>query len=107
MPPMSFFAGCTVSVTARCAFRQVVCCATRIRRRICCLVVRGGEHSITHAVLERTTSDYSSRYRFFGISVFDAPGDDLVVSVAGEIGLSKGRFCQWHWTTPVASCWTT
>ncbi len=53
------------------------------------LVVRGGEHSLTDAVLERTTSDCWSRYRFFGISVFGAPGDDLVALSRSEPAIGR------------------
>jgi hypothetical protein len=42
------------------------------------LVVRGGRNSLTDANLERATTDTWERYRFFGFSVFGAPGDDLV-----------------------------
>jgi hypothetical protein len=53
------------------------------------LVVRGGEYSLTDAVLERTTSDCWSRYRFFGISVFGAPGDDLLALSISEPAIGR------------------
>jgi hypothetical protein len=42
------------------------------------LVVRGGRNSLSDMNLERVTSDCWERYRFFGVSVFGAPDDDLV-----------------------------
>jgi hypothetical protein len=42
------------------------------------LVVRGGRDSLSDANLERATTDTWAQYRFFGISVFGAPEDDLV-----------------------------
>jgi len=53
------------------------------------LVVRGGEHSLSDTVLERTTSDCWSRYRFFGISVFGAPGDDLLALSLSEPAIRR------------------
>ncbi|GAC1362746.1 MAG: hypothetical protein NVSMB4_19610 [Acidimicrobiales bacterium] len=41
------------------------------------LVVRGGANSLTDGLLERATTDTWEAYRFFGVSVFAAPGDDL------------------------------
>lgn len=41
------------------------------------LVVRGGRNSLSNAVLERAATDTWERHRFFGVSVFGAPGDDL------------------------------
>jgi len=41
------------------------------------LVVRGGRNSLSDAHLERATTDTWERYRFFGVSVFGAPDDDL------------------------------
>lgn len=41
------------------------------------LVVRGGRNSLSDAHLERATTDTWEAYRFFGVSVFGAPGDDL------------------------------
>jgi len=41
------------------------------------LVVRGGRLSLSDAHLERATTDSWERYRFFGVSVFGAPSDDL------------------------------
>lgn len=42
------------------------------------LVVRGGANGLSDAVLHRTTGDCWERHGFFGVSVFSAPGDDLV-----------------------------
>lgn len=42
------------------------------------LVVRGGRNSLSDAVLERAATDTWERHRFFGVSLFGAPGDDLV-----------------------------
>jgi hypothetical protein len=53
------------------------------------LVVRGGEHSLTDAVLERTTGDCWRRYLFFGVSVFGAPGDDLVALSVSEPAIRR------------------
>jgi len=41
------------------------------------LVVRGGRNSLSDAVLERAAADTWERHRFFGVSVFGAPDDDL------------------------------
>jgi len=41
-------------------------------------VVRGGRQSLSDANLERSTTDTWESYRFFGVSVFAAPDDDLV-----------------------------
>ncbi len=43
------------------------------------LVVRGGANSLSDSVLERSVGDCWEQYTFFGVSVFGAPGDDLVV----------------------------
>lgn len=42
------------------------------------LVVRGGRNSLTDTNLERATGDCWEEYGFFGLSVFGAPGDDLI-----------------------------
>ena len=42
------------------------------------LVVRGGANSLSDGVLERSAADCWEQYGFFGVSVFGAPGDDLV-----------------------------
>lgn len=42
------------------------------------LVVRGGRNSLSDSNLERATGDCWEEYGFFGISVFAAPGDDLI-----------------------------
>jgi hypothetical protein len=42
------------------------------------VVVRGGEHSLQNAALDRTVSDCWSTYGFFGLSVFaDTSSEDL------------------------------
>ena len=42
------------------------------------LVVRGGRNSLSDANLERASGDCWEQHGFFGISVFGAPGDDLI-----------------------------
>jgi hypothetical protein len=42
------------------------------------LVVRGGRTSLSDAHLTNQVGDCWERYQFFGVSVFGAPGDDLV-----------------------------
>jgi hypothetical protein len=42
------------------------------------LVVRGERNSLSDANLERASGDCWEQHGFFGISVFGAPGDDLV-----------------------------
>lgn len=54
------------------------------------LVVRGGRHSLSNANLERATADTWERYGFFGISVFGAPGDDLM-ALSSEVGAIRRR----------------
>jgi hypothetical protein len=42
------------------------------------LVVRGGRNGLIDTNLERATGDCWEEYGFFGLSVFGAPGDDLI-----------------------------
>lgn len=42
------------------------------------LVVRGGTNGLSDVVLDRTVADCWEEHRFFGLSVFAAPGDDLI-----------------------------
>jgi hypothetical protein len=42
------------------------------------LVVRGGRNSLSDANFERASGDCWEQHGFFGISVFGAPGDDLL-----------------------------
>jgi hypothetical protein len=54
------------------------------------LVVRGGRSSLSDLNLERATGDCWQRYGFFGVSVFAAPGDDLV-SLSHSVGQIRRR----------------
>lgn len=42
------------------------------------LVVRGGALSLSDAALDRSAGDCWEQHGFFGVSVFAAPGDDIV-----------------------------
>jgi len=42
------------------------------------MVVRGGTRTLSDAHLTNQVSDCWERHQFFGVSVFSAPGDDLV-----------------------------
>jgi len=54
------------------------------------LVVRGGRNSLSDANLERTTADCWEQHGFFGVSVFGAPGDDLV-ALSNEVSQLRRR----------------
>ena len=54
------------------------------------LVVRGGRNSLTDTNLERATGDCWEEYRFFGLSVFGAPGDDLI-ALSERVGAIRRR----------------
>lgn len=43
------------------------------------LVVRGGLNGLSDVVLDRSVADCWDEHGFFGVSVFAAPGDDLVM----------------------------
>jgi hypothetical protein len=42
------------------------------------LVVRGGARSLSDVALDRSAGDCWDQHGFFGVSVFAAPGDDLI-----------------------------
>ncbi len=54
------------------------------------LVVRGGRNSLTDTNLERATGDCWEEYGFFGLSVFGAPGDDLI-ALSERVGPIRRR----------------
>jgi hypothetical protein len=53
------------------------------------LVVRGGANSLSDVVLDRTAGDCWERYGFFGVSVFGAPGDDLIALNRANIAIRR------------------
>jgi hypothetical protein len=54
------------------------------------LVVRGGSNSLSDANLERASGDCWEQHGFFGISVFGAPGDDLI-ALSGAVSQIRRR----------------
>lgn len=56
------------------------------------LVVGGGANGLSDAVLNRATGDCWERHGFFGVSVFSAPGDDLIA--LSEVNLAIRRRSQ-------------
>ena len=52
--------------------------------------MRGGRNSLSDANLERATTDTWEQYRFFGVSVFRAPHDDMV-GLSERLGAIRRR----------------
>ena len=55
------------------------------------LVVRGGVNSLSDVVLNRSAGDCWERYGFFGVSVFGAPGDDLIALSRVNMAIRRRR----------------
>jgi len=53
------------------------------------LVVRGGANSLSDAVLDRSAGDCWEQHGFFGVSVFAAPGDDLVALSQSNLAIRR------------------
>jgi hypothetical protein len=53
------------------------------------LVVRGGQNSLSDVHLERATTDTWQAHQFFGVSVFAAPGDDLVALGERQLAIRR------------------
>lgn len=55
------------------------------------LVIRGGRDSLSDVNLERSLADCWDEHGFFGVSVFGAPGDDLVTLSEEERQIRRRR----------------
>jgi hypothetical protein len=55
------------------------------------LVVRGGANSLSDTILDRSAGDCWEQYGFFGVSVFAAPGDNLVALSQTNLAIRRRR----------------
>lgn len=69
------------------------------------MVVRGGTRTLSDAHLTNQVADSWERHKFFGVSVFGAPGDDLVAlsrsvrAIRIRPVVRRTRVTTWWWAT--------